>query len=81
MMKVEINKIITLANNEEYLVIDKVHLGRNDYYYIAGLSDDKTDITNNFKIVTLVEENNKSLIEEVLGEEKLKEILPLFISK
>lgn len=80
-MKIEVNKVITLANNEEYLVIDKVHLGKIDYYYIASLSDDKTDITNNYKIVTLLNINDNLCIDEVLGEDKLKEVLPLFINK
>lgn len=80
-MKIEVNKIITLANNEEYLVIDKVHLGRIDYYYIAGLNEDKTDITNNYKIVTLLNINENLCIDEVLGEDKLKEVLPLFVNK
>lgn len=80
-MKIEVNNIITLANNEEYLVIDKVHLGKIDYYYIAGLSEDKTDITNNYKIVTLLNINENLCIDEVLGEDKLKEVLPLFINK
>ena len=81
MMKIEINKIITLANGEEYLVIDKVHLGKIDYYYIAGVNDDKTDITNNYKIVTVININENICIDEVLGEDKLKEVLPLFINK
>lgn len=81
MMKIEINKVITLANGEEYLVIDKVHLGKIDYYYIAGVNDDKTDITNNYKIVTVININENICIDEVLGEDKLKEVLPLFINK
>ncbi len=80
-MKIEINKIIRLANNEEYLVIDKVHMGKIDYYYIAGLNEEKNDITNNYKIVTLININDNLCIDEVLGEDKLKEVLPLFINK
>ena len=80
-MKIEINKVITLANGEEYLVIDKVHFGKIDYYYIAGLNDEKTDISNNYKIVTVMNINDNICIDEVLGEEKLKEVLPLFINK
>lgn len=80
-MKIEINKVIVLANGEEYLVIDKVRLGKMDYYYIAGINDEKSDITNNFKIVTTISINDKTCIDEVLGEDKLKEVLPLFINK
>ena len=80
-MRMEINKVITLANKEEYLIIDKVRLGKIDYYYIAGLNDEKTDITNNYKIVTEININDNMCIDEVLGEEKIKEIIPLFINK
>ena len=80
-MKIEINKIIKLANKEEYLVIDKVKKKKIDYYYIAGLNEEKNDITNNYKIVTLININDNLCIDEVLGEDKLKEILPLFINK
>lgn len=80
-MKIEINKVIILANKEEYLIIDKARLGLIDYYYIAGLNEDKSDITNNFKIVTLANINDNLCIDEVLGEDKLKEVLPLFLNK
>lgn len=80
-MKIEINKIISLANKEEYLVMDKVHSGKIDYYYIAGLTEDKTDISNNYKIVTITNINDIYCVDEVLGEDKLKEVLPLFVNK
>lgn len=80
-MKIEINKVIILGNKEEYLVIDKARLGSIDYYYIAGLNEDKSDITNNFKIVNLININDNLCIDEVLGEDKLKEVLPLFLNK
>ena len=50
-MKLEINKIITLGNNEEYLVVDKVEKDDNIY------------------------------LDEVLGEDQLKSILPLFVKE
>ena len=31
-MKLDINKIITLGNNEEYFVVDMVEKDGNDYY-------------------------------------------------
>lgn len=73
-----VNKIIVLENKEEYLVLDKVNYEDVDYYYIAKVNDSQTDIENNYKLVVVEEKDNNKVITEVTGEEKLKEILPLF---
>lgn len=75
----EIDKVIVLENNEQYLVLDKVANNGIDYYYIAKVNETETDIENNYKLVTVVERDGNKVIEEVTGEEKLKEILPLFV--
>ena len=80
-MELEINKVITLGNDEEYLIIEKVSVNNEDYYYIAEVNPTKTDIKDNYKIVTIYKENDNSFIEEITGEDKLKEILPLFLDK
>lgn len=74
----DINKVIVLENKEEYLVLDKVNHNNTDYYYIAKINESMTDIENNYKLVFVKEENNNKVIEEVTGEDNLKEILPLF---
>ena len=43
-MKLEINKIVTLGNNEEYLIVDKVEKDGKEYYYVAQVNEDETDI-------------------------------------
>lgn len=73
-----VNKIIVLENGEEYLVLDKVTHNEIDYYYIAKVNESKTDIENNYKLVLVEEKDNNRVITEVTGEDKLKEILPLF---
>ena len=75
----EIDKVIVLENNEQYLVLDKVANDDIDYYYIAKVNETETDIENNYKLVTVVERDGNRVIEEVTGEEKVKEILPLFV--
>lgn len=77
----EINKIITLGNGEKYLVIDKVTKNDKDYYYVAEVNEDETNIKDNYKIVTTNIKNDEIFVEEVLGEDKLKDILPLFIKE
>lgn len=73
-----VNKVIVLENNEEYLVLDKVNYQNTDYYYIAKVNDSETDIENDYKLVTVEEKDDNKVIAEVTGEDKLKEILPLF---
>ena len=75
-----INKVIVLENGEEYLVLDKVNYQDTDYYYIAKVNESETDMENDYKLVVVTEKDNNKVITEVTGEEKLKEILPLFES-
>ena len=80
-MKLEINKIITLGNNEDYLIVDKVEKDNKEYYYIAEVNEDGTDIKDNYKIVCATYKDNEVYLDEVLGEDKLKSILPLFVKE
>lgn len=80
-MKLEINKIVTLGNNEEYLIIDKVEKDDKEYYYVAEVNEDGTDIKDNYKIVCATYEDDNIYLDEVLGEDKLKSILPLFVKE
>ena len=75
----DLNKIIILANNEKYLTIDKATKNDIDYYYIAEINKEETDIKDNYKIVTIDKDEEHYYINEVLGEQNLKDILPLFI--
>lgn len=78
-MKLEINKIVTLGNDEEYLIVDKVLKDDKEYYYIAQVNEDETDIKDNYKIVSATYKDGDIYLDEVLGEDKLKSILPLFV--
>ena len=78
-MKLEINKIVTLGNGEEYLVIDKVEKDNTEYYYVAEVNEEGNDIKDNYKIVCATYKDDDIYLDEVLGEDKLKSILPLFV--
>lgn len=80
-MKIEINKIITLGNNEQYLVISHVTHNSKEYYYIAELEENKKDIKDNYKIMVETVEDDKTYIDEVVGETNLKLVLPLFVNE
>ena len=80
-MELEINKIVTLGNDEEYLIVDKVEKDDKEYYYIAEVNEDGTDIKDNYKIVCATYKDGDVYLDEVLGEDKLKMILPLFVKE
>lgn len=80
-MKLEINKIVTLGNQEEYLIIDKVEYEGKEYYYVAEINETGTDIKDNYKIVGATYKDDQIYLDEVLGEDKLKTILPLFVKE
>lgn len=80
-MELEINRVITLGNDEKYLIIEKIGNNDKDYYYIAEVNQTETDIKDNYKIITINTVDNDIFVEEITGEDKLKEILPLFLEK
>lgn len=80
-MTLEVNKVITLGNDERYLIIEKIVNKEKDYYYIAEVNSTETDIKDNYKIVTTNTIDDNIFVEEITGEDKLKEILPLFLGK
>ena len=80
-MKLEVNKIVTLGNNEEYLIVDEVVKDDVEYYYVAEVNEEGTDIKDNYKIVYASYKGDKIYLDEVLGEDKLKTILPLFVKE
>ena len=74
----DINKVFILENKEEYLVLDKVIKNGIEYFYVAKVNEKETDIENNFKLITVIQKGSNNVIEEVIGEDRLREILPLF---
>ena len=80
-MKLEINKIVTLGNSEQYLIVDTVVKDGKEYYYIAQVNEEETDIEDNYKIVCASYKDGEIYLDEVLGEDKLKSILPMFVKE
>lgn len=77
----DIDKVFVLENKEKYLVLNKASLNDVEYYYIAKVNDMETDIENNYKLITIEFSDNNMVMKEITGEDKLREILPLFSKK
>ena len=80
-MELEVNKIVTLGNDEEYLIVDRVDKDGKEYYYVAQVNEEETDIEDNYKIVCATYKDDEIYLDEVLGEDKLKSILPMFVKE
>ncbi len=78
-MKLEENKVITLGNGENYLIISHITIENKDYYYIAECDEEAKNIKENYKIVESTVDNGITYIDEVIGESNLKKVLPVFV--
>jgi Icc-related predicted phosphoesterase len=78
-MRLDVNKIVTLGNREKYLIVEKVIVENETYLYIAELNKAESDILDNYKIVKVTSNQDKIYLDEIIGEEKLKKILPSFV--
>ena len=78
-MDIDVNKVITLGNNEKYLVISHISNSGKEYYYIAEVDENGRDIKDNYKIMLKTVDGDKVFLDEVVGEANLKVVLPLFV--
>lgn len=67
-----INKIITLKNGNEYIIVDKCIYDKNTYYFSCELSNGEP--TENFKILQINEKNNKKIIKIIEDDEIVKKV-------
>ena len=64
-MKFRTNTIITLENNEQYMVLNQTEYEGFSYYLVMGLDQNKEIIENNVAIFKEEIDNNDVYIEKV----------------
>ncbi len=64
-MKIKINTIITLENNEQYMVLNQTIYEGDKYYLVMGLDQNKEIIENNVAIFKEEIEQDNVYIEKV----------------
>ena len=72
MMKVEVNNIVTLDNDADYLVTNKLDYENNTYFAISNLNDDKD--------LKIVRQEGNELV-EFFDSELLTKLVCLFDSQ
>ena len=77
-MNLDINNVITLGNDEQYLIVEKVIYENKNYYYIAD--DDSIEI-GDFVIVPAGKDNHEAVVEVVKKEYFAADEVPLPMKK
>lgn len=71
-MNIDIKDVITLDDNQKYVVVSKVFYENKNYYYIIG--------KDNFKNIKFLYEDDNELV-EINNKDLLNKLLPLFYEK
>lgn len=74
---IEENKIITLDNNDKYLIITKTTLNNNEFFVGIKIINEKYH--NEFKIFTSKTKNSEIYVEEIQDNNLIKLIVDNFI--
>lgn len=72
---IQVNDVLTLDNDSEYVVLKILDLEEDHYYLLSKLEDD--EVTDEVLIVAENDDNTLSLVED---EEQLNKLNNLFIS-
>lgn len=75
----EIDSIITLDDNKEYVILDKVTINNVDYLMVVGVENE--ELTQDAKYLKVEIEGADTYVVEVEDEELLKNLTTIFASK
>ena len=72
-MEIEYQDIITLSDKNKYVVASKISYNNSKYVYLVDIKDN-----TNVKFAEIEENNLLSELDNVIDEELLNQIIPLF---
>ncbi len=75
-----IHSIITLDNQEKYIVLNQATYQGNSYYFVAKVTDNEEDILEEFKLLELVEESGEKRV-QLVKDEKIIALLTKYFQK
>ena len=74
----EIDNIITLSNNKEYLLLDKTDNNGKNYFYAVGIDENGNTKENEYVFFEEIKENNDILAKEVKDKDVINLLLTIF---
>lgn len=69
-----INNIITLDNDEKYIVINQAVYQNKNYFFVAKVTDNEEDVLEEFRMLEETEVNGEKAV-QVVRDEKIIELL------
>lgn len=72
--------IITINENEEYMILDTLELNKSKYLYCVRV-DEHDMPTKEYRYLKGIEENNECYVEEILDESVLAAVITAFTAK
>ena len=77
-MENRINKVMTLKNGQKYVVLNQAIYKDTNYFFVVGVSEDGTNVTDDFHIVEEVTKDGKHYIRDV-EDQKMIELLSKYL--
>jgi len=69
-----INNILTLDNDEKYMVLNQALYQNKNYFLVAKVTDDEEDVLEEFKLLEETEVNGEKAL-QLVKDEKIIELL------
>lgn len=77
-MNIEVNDVITLHNNEKYLVLADALYNDQKYYLLIQVTEDEENIKDHFKIVKEKKDTSQTILIDVKDPNELDAVRKLF---
>lgn len=78
MINIGLHTVLTLDDNEKYIVVAKAIYEGNSYDYLLQLSADGEEVTEQVAVVKEEKEDNRLYIVEVNDQHQIDQLAPLF---
>lgn len=76
-----INSIITLDNDEKYIVINQAIYQGKSYFFVAKVTDDEQDVLDEFSLLEAIDVNGEKALQLVKNEQTIEILTKYFTPK
>ena len=77
-MENRINKIMTLTDGKKYIILNQAIYKETNYFFVVRVSEDLTNIAEEFRIIEEVKKDDKRYIRDV-KDEKMIQLLSKYL--
>jgi len=78
-LKLNVDDLVTIGENEKYLLLDKASLDDKDYYYIVQI-DDNSQPTDYYTIIEEKNDGEDTFIKKVTDDKLFAKLMAIFVN-